>query len=66
VVVPAPGFLPTVADFQQFLEEKGVAKFKWPERVEVLRALPMGPGGKVLKGELREWVARQVQNSPAG
>jgi acyl-coenzyme A synthetase/AMP-(fatty) acid ligase len=63
VVVPNPGYEPTVADFQQFLELKGVAKFKWPERVELLHALPLGPGGKVLKGELREWVARRVGQS---
>ena len=60
VVVVAAGPAPTVADFQQFLADRGVAKFKWPERVEVLGALPLGPGGKVLKGELREWLARRL------
>ncbi len=60
VVVPQAGFLPTLADFQAFLDQRGVAKFKWPERVEVLTALPLGPGGKVLKGELREWLLRRI------
>ena len=60
VVVPAAGFLPTVEDFQAFLAARGVAKFKWPERVELLGALPLGSGGKVLKGELREWLLRRI------
>lgn len=60
VVVPAAGFLPTVEDFQTFLADRGVAKFKWPERVELLSALPLGSGGKVLKGELRDWLLRRL------
>lgn len=60
VVVPAAGQAPSVEEFQRFLADRGVAKFKWPERVELLHALPLGPGGKVLKGELREWLARRM------
>lgn len=60
VVVPGAGFLPTVEDFQVFLAARGVAKFKWPERVELLSALPLGSGGKVMKGELREWLLRRI------
>lgn len=53
-VVPTPGSQPTVADFQAYLAERGVAKFKWPERVELVDAMPLGPGGKIQKARLRE------------
>ncbi len=53
-VVPQSGEHPTVQDFQQYLDDRAVAKFKWPERVEVLDAMPLGPGGKIQKMKLRE------------
>ncbi|MCY0878819.1 MAG: class I adenylate-forming enzyme family protein [Firmicutes bacterium] len=55
-VVPQPGEAPTVEDFQVYLNERHVAKYKWPERVEILPALPLGPGGKVQKMKLREMI----------
>ncbi|MCY0878150.1 MAG: class I adenylate-forming enzyme family protein [Firmicutes bacterium] len=64
-VVPQPGTAPTVADFQQFLAERAVAKFKWPERVELVDALPIGPGGKVQKGVLREAIAAILSREPS-
>lgn len=53
-VVLAPGRAPTLRDLTEYLDELGAAKFKWPERLELVEALPLGPGGKVLKSELRE------------
>ena len=38
----------------EFLEERGVSKRKFPERVEVVDALPRNPAGKVVKAELRD------------
>lgn len=39
---------------QQYLHEKGVAKYKWPERIEYIDAFPLTPVGKVSKRALRE------------
>lgn len=44
----------TVDEVTTFLEERGVAKFMWPERVETISSFPMTPTGKILKRELRE------------
>ncbi len=52
-VVPAEGTTVTLADVQAHLERAGVARYKWPERVEILEALPMTPTGKVMRYELR-------------
>ncbi len=53
VIVPAPGSAPQVADLAAHLAAAGVAKFKFPERVELRDALPRNPAGKVLKHVLR-------------
>ncbi|HEY5320287.1 MAG TPA: AMP-binding protein [Galbitalea sp.] len=41
----------------QFLEQAGFAKFKWPERVEVIELLPRTQIGKIAKAVLRDQVA---------
>lgn len=53
VIVPAPGCAPTVADLAQFLGQFGVAKFKYPESVDLRAHLPRNEAGKVLKHVLR-------------
>lgn len=58
-VVARAGSHPTVQSFAEYLDERGVAKFKWPERVEIVDALPLGPGGKVQKGVLRELLVKE-------
>jgi acyl-CoA synthetase (AMP-forming)/AMP-acid ligase II len=52
-VVPVEGATVTLADVQAHLERAGVARYKWPERVETLEALPMTPTGKIMRYELR-------------
>jgi cyclohexanecarboxylate-CoA ligase/acyl-CoA synthetase len=47
-----PGQSLDLADLQRWLEEAGIGKLKWPERLEILAALPMTPTRKVMKGEL--------------
>jgi acyl-coenzyme A synthetase/AMP-(fatty) acid ligase len=45
----------------------GVAKPKWPERVELVDALPTTPSGKVQKFRLREIIAERTaveENGP--
>jgi non-ribosomal peptide synthetase component E (peptide arylation enzyme) len=51
-----PGFSPGevgVAQFAQHLEALGFAKYKWPERVEIMDSLPATNVGKPDKAELR-------------
>jgi 2,3-dihydroxybenzoate-AMP ligase len=53
-----------------FLSDKGIAKFKLPERLEVLDVLPLTPAGnKVNKRALEEEIAKNLRkkgqaNSP--
>ncbi|HEX4721095.1 MAG TPA: 3-phosphoshikimate 1-carboxyvinyltransferase [Pseudonocardiaceae bacterium] len=41
---------------KQFLDDQKVAKQYWPERLEVIAALPRNPVGKIKKAELRNLV----------
>lgn len=43
-----------------YLEERRVARFKWPERLEILDALPVTNVGKVDKKKLRDDIAAKV------
>lgn len=53
VVVPKPGQTVTLEDLTDFLIDKGVAKFKLPERLEIWPALPTTSSGKVQKFVIR-------------
>jgi 2,3-dihydroxybenzoate-AMP ligase len=44
-----------------FLEDKRIARFKLPERLEVLDQLPVTPVGKISKKDLREDVKRKLE-----
>jgi cyclohexanecarboxylate-CoA ligase len=43
---------PTLAELQQFLEREGVAKYMWPESIEVFDEFPRTPSLKVVKREV--------------
>lgn len=43
------------------LQEAGLAKPKWPERIEVVDTFSMTASGKVQKFRLREWIAARLQ-----
>jgi acyl-CoA synthetase (AMP-forming)/AMP-acid ligase II len=54
-VQPAPDApRPTLEALARELDRAGVAKFKWPERLEVLESMPLTPTQKVMRGRLRE------------
>jgi cyclohexanecarboxylate-CoA ligase len=55
-VVPAGGADLALADLAAYLVERGVAKQKIPERLELVPALPKTQSGKVQKFRLREMV----------
>ncbi|MGH8765074.1 MAG: AMP-binding enzyme, partial [Burkholderiales bacterium] len=54
-IQPAPDAVaPTLADITRALDEAGIAKFKWPERLETIAAMPLTPTQKIMRGRLRE------------
>ncbi len=52
IVLAADKTVPSLKDICEFLSAKGLAKFKLPERLHVVAALPRNPLGKVLRHEL--------------
>lgn len=54
VVVCAPGESLSLEDMTEFLDSSGrLARFKYPEQLVLVDALPRNPSGKVLKRDLR-------------
>jgi acyl-CoA synthetase (AMP-forming)/AMP-acid ligase II len=51
-VVLRPGQSLTLEDLQRHFEARGLARFKWPERLRVVGQLPRNPVGKVIRAEL--------------
>ena len=47
----------TFTEMQQFLNDKGLARQYWPERLEVLPTLPSTASGKIQKYRLRQAIA---------
>lgn len=61
-VIPATGATaPSVRGLGRFLEEFGMAKFKWPERVVAIDALPVTKVGKLDRQPLRERAAEMAK-----
>jgi pyochelin biosynthesis protein PchD len=52
---------PDVKGLGKFLEQKGLAKFKFPERIELVDAFPVTRVGKLDKAQLRKLVADKLQ-----
>ncbi|MEC3947951.1 AMP-binding protein [Sphingobium sp. HWE2-09] len=53
-----------IFDFEAMLAtltEQGLAKQKWPERLEIIAEMPLTPSGKIRKNILREQVREAVQ-----
>ena len=50
-----------LADITQHLAGLGLAKFKWPERLELIDELPMTTSGKVSKPLMRAMIAAQLR-----
>ncbi|MCL4798676.1 MAG: AMP-binding protein [Burkholderiales bacterium] len=65
-VVPKEGASVTLAEVNAFLLARQIAKFKLPERLEVVRAFPCTAMGKVSKKALRDEIAARVRAEHAG
>ena len=61
-VVPSSLGTPTITDFAEFLGAAGVAKQKFPERVEIVSELPKTQSGKVQKFVLRDRVRAMLED----
>ena len=55
----------TLEELLTFLQTREIARFKMPERLEVVEEFPISPAGKILRRDLREAVARKMASEPA-
>ncbi len=60
-VIPRPGCSLTLAQLTGYLQGKQIAKFKLPERLEIVESFPLTSMGKVSKKELRSIIAAKLQ-----
>lgn len=58
--------VPTVDSIGEYLLGNGFAKFKLPERVEVLDVMPLTPVGKIAKKKLRADIAEKIASQVSG
>jgi len=60
-VVPKKGNKVTLDDIVSFMEDKGIAVYKFPERLEFIEEIPRNPAGKILKKVLRKDVEKRLR-----
>lgn len=60
---PATGL--TLQQLTQYLQEAGLAKFKWPERLEVIGEFPLTASGKLSKALLRQQIIQMLEAEAA-
>jgi non-ribosomal peptide synthetase component E (peptide arylation enzyme) len=61
VVMREPGGSIALPTLTAFLEQEGVAKFKWPERIEIVSEFPVTASGKLSKVLLRNGLLERLQ-----
>lgn len=59
-VIPKPGQSLTFDEIKAFLQERGLTKQYWPERLELRDGLPMTASGKIQKFALRAELRREA------
>lgn len=64
-VITREGHSLTLAELVGFLQQKEIATFKLPERLEVVQEFPLSPFGKVSKNDLVELVTRRLEHERA-
>jgi 2,3-dihydroxybenzoate-AMP ligase len=55
----------TFKELTNYLLTKNIAKFKLPERLEVVPEFPLSPAGKILKRDLRADIAKKLEQEQA-
>jgi acyl-CoA synthetase (AMP-forming)/AMP-acid ligase II len=66
VVIPKPGQSLTLPELVAWLEERQLARQKFPERLELVGEFPMTPSGKVQKFRLRQLVSERLSAEREG
>ncbi|MCY4428608.1 MAG: AMP-binding protein [Halieaceae bacterium] len=61
IVLRAGKQAPDVPELQEHLKSLGFAKFKWPERIEYIEALPLTKVGKLDKASLRKDISLRLE-----
>ena len=57
----APGASLTLEEATSWLASKGIAKMRWPERLEIVDEMPMTPTRKILKRELSKLLGATME-----
>jgi len=65
-VVPQPGNSPDLDSITQHVAAAGLARQKFPERMELVPDLPRTASGKVRKDILRQRIAAQIAEEQGG
>lgn len=65
-VVPAPGANLTLSDLTAVLEDAGLARYKWPESVVTIDALPLATTGKPDRAAMRASLLTAADNAREG
>ena len=60
LVIPREGQAISLAEISAFLEGHQLARYKFPERLEIVSEFPMTPSGKIQKFRLRELLADRL------
>ncbi|MFJ4292198.1 AMP-binding protein [Cupriavidus sp. NPDC089707] len=60
---PATGL--ALPQLTEYLQEAGLAKFKWPERLEVISEFPLTASGKLSKALLRQQIIQLLETEAA-
>ncbi len=53
----------TLSDLTKFARQQGLAKYKWPEHLEIMDALPLSPAGKIRRSALRDIVLQRIKGN---
>lgn len=64
-VVLQPGHALGLPELCEFLLAQRIARFKMPERLEIVERFPISPAGKILRRELRERIAATLASEAA-
>ena len=62
-IVPRDGRRFDLAEARRFLEDRGVAKFQWPEFIEIFDEFPRNPVGKIDRRAIAAEAAGRVRTS---
>ena len=65
-LIPRDGETMTFEELVAHLAKCNIAKFKLPERLEIVDTFPTSPAGKILRKDLRKIIADKIAAERAG